>query len=157
MCKSFLAPLSSLMVSLVIIKAFWRLSMAEDLSVPARKRKRSQGQMLRDYGHGLGKGTVQAHRFEASMQHSTAGVFRVRKHVTEYWYEAYLLAMETEGRPKGLFLLLGLEDEDEPYWIAFDDRFVTTNWGEAGWSGAKQSAYQKKQVDAWFSSGQGEL
>jgi len=120
-----------------------------ELNVPARKRKRSQGPMLKAYGLGLGKGTVQAHRFQASVKHPTAGVFRVRKHVSDQWFESYLLSVETEGRPKGLFLLLGLEDEDEPYWIAFDDRFVCTNWGEEGWVGADQSEEQKAQLDAW--------
>ena len=101
--------------------------MVEVPNVVARKRRRTQGHMLSDFAQGLGKGVLHLHRFAACVGHPTAGVFYVRKQTTDIWYPAYLVSIEHEGRPKGLFLLLGIKDEDEPYWISFDDRFVGTH------------------------------
>jgi hypothetical protein len=125
--------------------------MAEVPNVAARKRRRTQGQMLSEFAQGLGKGVLHLHRFAACVRHPTAGVFYVRKQTTDSWYPAYLVSIEHEGRPKGLFLLLGIKDEDEPYWISFDDIFVYTDWTDPESCGSEQTEEQRLQIVAYKS------
>jgi hypothetical protein len=125
--------------------------MAEVPNVAARKRRRTQGQMLTEFAQGLGKGILHLHRFAASVRHPTAGVFYVRKQPSDSWYPAYLVSIDREGRPKGLFLLLGMKDEDEPYWISFDDRFVYTDWTDPESCGSEQTEEQQLQIVAFKS------